>query len=50
MMTRDEAKQIRQYIDEGGVLYEGLCKPGSYVIEQLQLDRLFDTEREVLHG
>jgi hypothetical protein len=47
MITREEAKLIRQYLDEGGVVYDGLCKPGSYWISQLQIEQIF-TETE--HG
>jgi len=48
MITRDEAKAIRQYLNEGGVQYDGLCKPGSYWIAKLKLDTIFEPKEP--HG
>lgn len=41
MITRDEAKQIRDYLRHGGVVYPGICRRGSYVMTRLRLDQYF---------
>lgn len=44
MITRDEAKTIRSYLQQGGRIYDGMCKPGSYWIAKLELDKIFSKE------
>lgn len=54
MMTRARAHLIRHYLNAGGVVYPGLCKPGSYAIAQLNLEDVFtrpmDLIRKDAHG
>lgn len=50
MMSRDDARALRQYLNEGGVVYPGLCRYGSYLINRLSLDKIFESKDEVAHG
>ncbi len=43
-MSRDEVKQIRDYLDHGGLVYDGLCRRGSYWIHALKLEEEFEGE------
>lgn len=54
MMTREEAQRVRMYLKDGGILYPGFCRTGSYRIGQLNLGRYFTldlaTIRKESHG
>lgn len=48
MISRDLAKEVRHYINNGGVMYPGACRVGSYLIASLQLDKI--VTRKEPHG
>lgn len=49
MLDRDHAKTIRAYLNQGGTIYPGLCRRGSYFVFHLHLERFFE-ESEVQRG
>lgn len=49
MTSRAHAKLIRQYLKNGGEVYPGLCRVGSYWIHQLHLEQDF-VKDEVPNG
>ena len=50
MMSRDEARALRRYLNDGGVVYPGLCRYGSFLIHRLALEKLFESKDEVACG
>lgn len=50
MMTRERAKQVREYLDNGGRVYEGACRAGSFAIAQLHLEECFVGPVKESHG
>ena len=53
MITRDEAKLIRIYLNAGGSVYPSACRRGSFYVSQLNLEQVFTEqlkESEAPHG
>ena len=48
-MARDEAKALRRYLTDGGEVYPGYCRAGSYAVAQLHLEEDFVTTNEDTH-